>query len=359
MSYLNISKAITDDFLRQQDDFLVGVVPHKLVNKPIITKVPNERWGVDLIDMRAYPPAGNKNRRYILTCVDYFSGKVWARGILNRSNNAINPTLSNAINDICVNDANTFPHIIQCDGEFYVGEFRVWCNQNNIQLIRSNPYTPNSNGKVERMNREIRRKLKAYLVRINGHIWFPQLQAFVNNMDNQQNSRNHLTPNQLWVQGYNPHPAGHLLPAPQQLNDNMNNNQRRDYNETFIDNRARHIVAQGRPPHIFQVGDLVRIKLLVVSTIMRQQRENNIGWNKVAVHYTPQVFVVVQAINHPANFIRRDEYILSNLNGVIILGGNNPKRFFGSDLILVPPNNVATHIQPETRARALRINRFA
>ncbi len=52
---------------------------------------------------------------------------------------------------------------------------------------------------------------------------------------------------------------------------------------------------------------------------MRQQRENNIGWNKAAVHHTPQVFVVVEAFHYPANFIRNDEYILSNLLGAVLM----------------------------------------
>ena len=73
----------------------------------------------------------------------------------------------------------------------------------------------------------------------------------------------------MWTQGYNLHPANCQLPAPQQLNDNMNDNQRRDCNKAFIENRARQIVAQGRTPHIFQVGNLVRIKLLTVSTVIR------------------------------------------------------------------------------------------
>ena len=76
------------------------------------------------------------------------------------------------------------------------------------------------------------------------------------------------------------------------------------------------------------------------------------------MYYTPQVFIVIQAFHYPANFQRRDEYILSNLQGVVLLGGNNPKRFFGTDLVLVPPNSVATHILPADLFQALRINRF-
>ena len=105
--------------------------------------------------MSQYVSVPNLRRRYIMTIVDYFSGKVWARAITNRNNNPANPTLSNAINDVCVNEAHTFPHIVQVDNEFSAGSFLTWCTNHNVLLIATSPYTPNSNGKVERMNREI------------------------------------------------------------------------------------------------------------------------------------------------------------------------------------------------------------
>ena len=359
MSYLNIPKTITDDFLRGQGDYMVGKVPHKLVNKPITARVPNERWGVDLLNMTPYLiEPNNQNMRFILTAIDYFSGKVFARAILINRNNQVNPFLSNALNDICVNEANTYPHIIQGDSEFAVGAFRIWCNNHNITFIKTTSYTPNSNGKVERANREIRKKIKAGMVRNNNFVWLNNLQAYIQNINNQQSSRSGLTSNQLWAQGYNPYPANQPVPAIQPLNDNMNANQRRAYNEAFIDNRARHIVALGRTPRIFQVGDLVRIKLLVVSNTMRQVRERSLGWNKTAVHYTPQIYQIVNAIHHPANFVRRDEYTLMDTNGNILMSGIVPKRFFGNDLILVPVGHIQTHINPLTTQRALQINRF-
>jgi hypothetical protein len=143
------------------------------------------------------------------------------------------------------------------------------------------------------------------------------------------------------------------------LNDNMNNQQRRAYNEAYIDNRARHIVALGRPPAVFQLGNLVRIKLLVISNRMREVRERSLGWNKVAVHYSPQIYQIINAIHHPANFVRRDEYELMDMNGNILMSGAVPKKFFGNDLVRVPVNHIATHINPQTTHRALQLNRFA
>jgi len=93
--YLNIRKELTDEFLQLQGDYIVGKVPKKQkINAPIVTSVPNERWGIDLIDMQQYVSVPNLNRRYIMTVVDYFTGKVWARALPNRQNNAAQPTLA-------------------------------------------------------------------------------------------------------------------------------------------------------------------------------------------------------------------------------------------------------------------------
>ena len=144
----------------------------------------------------------------------------------------------------------------------------------------------------------------------------------------------------------------------------MNIQDRQNYNETKILSRAKKLVSLGKTP-VFNVGDFVRIKLLVLNNDMRKARELNMGWNKIAVHYTPQIYQIVQAFHHPRNFVRRDEYTLRNVScGRIIMSGNPqlrgafPKKFFANDLIKVPVENVETHIEPKTVARAIKLNRL-
>lgn len=361
MSYLNITKRLTDEFLRRQGDYLVARTPRKLVNKPILTRVPNERWGVDLIDMRAYPAVGNQNRRYIFTAVDFFSGKVFARSITNKRNSVANPTLSNAINDICVNEANTFPHIIQGDGEFSAGAFRDWCNANNVELIRTTSYTPTSNGKIERVNREVRKKIKAGFIRNNDNQfrWNQQLNDYIRNINNQQSSITHFTPNQLWSQGYNPHPPGYpQIPGPVLLDDNMNANLRQQHQDRNINIQAQKAVAMGRPPRVFQLGDLVRVNVALYSNLTRKAKKENIGWNRMAVHFTPQIVTVSRVYRYPPNASKRDEYELTNLAGEVLRLGAAPRRFFGNELIAVPANHVPTNVAPMTIHRADQINRL-
>jgi hypothetical protein len=372
MRYLNIPKKDTDRFLRSQGDYTIAKVPRKPnMNAPIVTSVPNERWGIDLIDMNAYHSVPNLGRRWIMTIVDYFSGKVWARALPNKSNGIGGAaTLSNAINDICTNDAHTFPHIIQCDNEFNAGAFLVWANNNGVILIPVSAYTPNSNGKVERMNREIRKKIKAGLIRNNDYVWAPRLQSYVDNINNSVNSTSKLTPNQLWTQGYNPHPANHIVPMGIQLNDNMNIAQRQLYQEANILRRAH---AATTPVPNFQVGDLVRVKMLSVSTELRRIKENHIGWNRNVVHYTPEVFRIHAVYPYPGR-PRNTQYSIetTGIPPVVVLNnrynfanalapanfGNAPKLFFYDELTRVPVINQATNVNPPTRHRALQLARY-
>ena len=373
MRYLNITKVDTDAFLRSQGDYVIAKVPKKPnINAPIVTSVPNERWGIDLIDMNAYFSAANLGRRWIMTVVDYFSGKVWARALPNKFNGIGGPpTLSNAIQNICATAA-TIPHIIQCDNEFNAGAFLAWSNLNGVILIPVSAYTPTSNGKVERMNREIRRKMKAGFIRNNDLIWAPRLQLYIDNINSSVSSVSKLTPNQLWTPGYFPNPPG-PVPLNIALHDGMNMAARQTYQESNIHRRA---LAATTPVPVYNVGDFVRVKMLTVSTQLRRIKENGIGWNRNVVNYTPQLFQIHAVYPYPGR-PRNTQYSIQtvaippNVPQVVLNNrfnfanvavpanfGNAPKLFFYDELSLVPPANIPTNVFPETRQRALELARY-
>ena len=357
--YLNITKEMTDEFLRSKGDYTIARVPQKSVNKPILSRVPNERWGVDLIDLNAYR-GSNHQRRFILTVVDYFSGKVFAGALRDKQNSIAHPSLSTALNTICVANG-TYPHILQGDNEFRpAGALAGWFLAHNIHSIRTSPYYPVSNGKVERMNRELRRKVKAGFIRNNNRVWDIHLQNYVANINNQISSRSKLSPNDLWVAGYAPAvgPVPPLVP----LNQNMNLPQRRHYKEAFIENQARRTIANGRRPRVFNIGDLVRIKIGSLNNAdgsrWREIKESTNGWNKTAVHYTPEIFSVVNVVNHPPGATIQDQYELSNMAGQVLMAGAVRKRFFGNDLAFVPQINTPASLNPLSTARARWLNAF-
>ena len=74
--YIGIVRDDVDKFLKNQTVYQITKEPRKGINKPIITTYPNERWAMDLIDMKIYEKQNN-GYKHILTCIDYFTKYVW------------------------------------------------------------------------------------------------------------------------------------------------------------------------------------------------------------------------------------------------------------------------------------------
>jgi transposase InsO family protein len=112
---------------------------------------------MDLIDM-SFGTLPNRTHSYILTVIDYFSGYVWARTLTNKRDATIRARLNNIINTpYPLGSSNTYPHILQTDNgtEFSNQTLAAYTTQHQIKHIFTTSYTPQSNGKVERANREI------------------------------------------------------------------------------------------------------------------------------------------------------------------------------------------------------------
>jgi len=347
-THLNITKQETDTFLRKQGDYMITRIPRKpRVNKPIEASVPNERWAIDLIDMNAFQNGHNK---WIMVVIDYFSNKIFGRSMTNKRGGTLRTTFENIMNA-----NNTVPHIIQGDGEFQQGAFRQCCDANNIRLIKTSPYTPTSNGKVERANREVRKVIRAGFVRNNNFVWSATLASYISNINSQQNARSKQTPNSLWTQGYTPLPAGHV-PAVGPLNDNLNLQQRQDIHHAYIGDRTQRLLQTGNVARLFNVGDFVRIKLANVSNPMRERNKKQISKNLSSVHYTPEVYSVTNVRNFPG--LRPPEYYVMDSLGNQLMSGATPKVFFGSELLFVPPLAVNVSLIPANTVRANAINRL-
>lgn len=400
-NFLNIKKQLSSQFLKRQGNYQIMKIPKKAINKPVVARAPNERWQVDCIQMApGYPSGLNGGYEHILTVVDVFSGKVWARGLQNKSNNAQHPTMRNAIRDIC-QEAHTEPHILQCDnGKEFLGQnpggFSHWCVTNNITIARAKSYSPQGNGKVERMNQTIRRKVKAGCVKNNNLVWQPLLQQYINNINNQKHSKTKLVPNDIWRQGYvrhNPNiPVPNPLPITTLRTDNGTLAQLQDYARRKIENKAIRIVAESdRRAKVFHVNDYVRINLLALSSASREQQKSSINGLKLhAIRYTPEVFRVTQVV--PRTALEQRGYFLvkpgvvgaQNQGGVEIpmltrANGNRRQKFYASQLVKVdfagdrgpplPQNNVNVNnanylgnvvhstLDPNTRFRAYYLNR--
>ena len=114
--YLGISREDIRKFLEKQSPYQLTKQEPKIVNKPIITRYPNERWQADLIDVEAYAK-DNQNHKYILTIIDNFSKYVFAKGLVKRD--AV--SILEAFEDIIENQA--LQHIQKLFNQITVANF--------------------------------------------------------------------------------------------------------------------------------------------------------------------------------------------------------------------------------------------
>jgi hypothetical protein len=108
-SYLNIRRSDVSAFLKSQKVYQITRPQNHITNKPILALSPNERWGLDCINMVSYASANggiDRGTKFILTVVDYFSRKTWLRPLISQT--AVN--VRNAIVSI-VAETKTYPRL--------------------------------------------------------------------------------------------------------------------------------------------------------------------------------------------------------------------------------------------------------
>ena len=109
---------------------------------PPVSK-PLERIGIDLTDM----VGGSESKRYVLTTIDHYSRYVKFYPLPNKHSINVIKALQEYIGDF------GSPKGIVLDNG---GEFREFCNQQQITLYYTTPYHPQGNGITERMHRTLK-----------------------------------------------------------------------------------------------------------------------------------------------------------------------------------------------------------
>ena len=88
----------------------------------------------------------NKNYAFILSVIDVFSGYTWLRPLRDKR------SISVKYNVASIFKQYGFPQIVQHDcGKEFEGHCGLNLKDNNIKQLRSRPYYPQSQGKVEWM----------------------------------------------------------------------------------------------------------------------------------------------------------------------------------------------------------------
>jgi hypothetical protein len=263
-----------------------------------------------------------------------------------------------AFQSIC-NETNTFPHILITDNgkEFTSQIMKQFCQNHHIQHRLATSYKPTTNGLTERMNREIKKKIKAGFVRNNNLEWVSHLQTYCDNINNQRQSTTGYKPIELWKPEYKEVRRTRLPDPDLKPNDFSNDKELRQRIESRITNKAKAILATQKA-HQYQVGDYVRVKLIAIDSKYRKRnKEGKWEKKKTAIHYSPRLYRISKILR--ATEAQGQKYYLDLLQGENPEDNNEwrpigkestsrngreyfkPYSFFSSDLWYVPVNNIS------------------
>ena len=156
--HVSLSEREIQKFLNSYENHkqIHAVFKNKPPYRPITAKATQERIQIDLMDMGKDDSCfyNGKCFRYILTLLDVFSRFVWLYPLTSKKSCEIAKHLMKHF------DYFGIPKYVQCDqGTEFKGHVKTLSSYLKIKMFNSRPYHPQSQGKVERIHRTIRRKM--------------------------------------------------------------------------------------------------------------------------------------------------------------------------------------------------------
>lgn len=336
--YINIKRKDTDEFINKQSIYQINKDSRHIVNKPILASTCGERLACDLVDVSNLEEF-NKHNNYILTAIDYFSRKVWARPLKNKEAETIRDGLESIFNEMTIK-----PHILQSDngGEFKNYDTKAWLRDQNIKPVYSLPYSPESNGLIENFNKQLRKMMREIFIRTNNLNWVDYLQQIINNKNETYNSTIKAKPNLIW------HPDSFYnnvknRTREQLLNlEHFDNDVLRHQTSENIREKAKKQIEKNKIDE-FNVGDHVRVKMSALySEIRKAVKQGN--KKLINVTYTPEIYRVFKVIEETHPSYERKRYTLKTLEGEPLYTerkvnemthSHRYRRLFASDLLKV------------------------
>ena len=129
---------------------------NKAIPKPVRAKKIQSQHQIDLIDFVQEPVMfKGKSQRYILSLMDIFSRFLWLRPLQRKTSKNVAVAL-----DVIYTEHGP-PDILQMDnGREFFGQVIHLCQKYKIKIIKGRPYHPQSQGKIERSHRTLKKKIQ-------------------------------------------------------------------------------------------------------------------------------------------------------------------------------------------------------
>jgi hypothetical protein len=315
--YLNIKRSEVAEFLQKQQTYQMTRSSSHRINKPITSDYPNQLWAVDLVELSERIP-NTQHISFILNVVDVFSRKVFLFPLKKKLADNIAGCFK-----IIKQRLKVLPKYLMCDngGEF-MGDFEKYCEKEGIKIRNTRAYSPQSNGIVERKNREVRKRMNELIIRAeNQRIdWRKLLNTVEASINGSYTDTIKGTPNDVW--------------SP--TNERVNLNEEQNELVKRVAKNTRDKIEKFKSKE-FKEGDLVRAKMSSLYTSIRKLIKEGKG-KDIRVNYSPDVYRISKVIISKKLGFTKNSYYLETLQGHALVVGakDTPKRFYVNDLQEVP-----------------------
>lgn len=259
--YLGIHRTKVIQFLKEQPAYQLTL--HKNpAPVPITATKKREMYCADLVDMSNYLRNSPYKHRYILVCVDVFTRYTFLRSLKEKSADIVKEAFASIVRQ------NGKPSRLLTDnGLEFDGEFDEYLKEEHIHHLRTASHSPQSNGIVERANRQVRDIMREFMLRNDSKDW----NHFIWDIQTAKNATyNRMVdgiPQKLWdADPQQPQPA------------------------TTTEKRKKAIHENSEK---IRVGDYVRIKMSSIFASMRQKIKAGEMKNLI-VTFTPITFKVLR-----------------------------------------------------------------
>jgi len=314
--YLGISKRESQAFLKSREDYQLTRDPHKTLKKPLLGNRPFQFFAMDLVDMNQYLSVrANKQKRYILSIMDLFSGYTWFKAVKTKEPKEI----LRAFEEVIATCNGHYPVRIASDnGNEWLGEFDDYLREHKIKHIFTKTYTPEPH--IEAVNNQLRKIMRQIFVRENTLGWLPYLQGIQNAKNSQFNENHDATPAQIMGRFMNNEPLDRTY-----LN-KLKTEQIAKYKARFSQYKD----------NVLEVGDYVRVKMSSIQTELRQKEK---AGNKklIVVKFSPDVYRIKEVKMPKQGRIGLPKYIIEDKDGRFVTKENREyaKLFNRNDLLKV------------------------
>lgn len=306
--YIGITRDEVDAYLSSNAEYNMNTLRKHKINKPILARQKNELWCLDLIDMGRELGEINYNKRYIMTVVDVFTRYTYIELLKAKTATACSTALQKI-----VKRARDKPRSILTDnGTEFKAEFNEYLEANDILKRETRTYTPQANGICERANKEIRKIIRAIMIRYNTNVFTPYIKTIEKIKNNNYHTTIKTTP--ATVDGYDPDIDDEYLKETYDNIINASKRKMKKYNETE-----------------FQVGDDVICEMTVQFSDVRRKLKAGLK-KEIIVMYDPLIYTIEKII-YPKSSMERKRYELRVKDTNTFLRTKTERtRVYGSDL---------------------------